>query len=148
MFLGRYPGHFESRTTHQGPMTAVLAFLATLLFRPLHLGHVFSRILPTDKILGGDMKRNGLNFVWFLFFLLAPFLLWADTVTVPTDASTAGPSLEKPTKTHARKHSSKRRHKKYAKPDQGTNAAQEDVTDQREVSQQANSSDKYPKSKK
>jgi len=94
------------------------------------------------------VKRRGFDFLLVLFFLLAPVLLWADSVTVPTNDPNVGPSPQKTTKIHVRKKLSKRRHKKSSKMDQGTNAAQEEVTDQREVSQQANSSDKHSNSKK
>jgi len=77
---------------------------------------------------------------------LIPLCLWADTVTIPVKDGDPGLSPVKTAgKAHPKKRRSKKHHKKSVVVEKGSGMAQEEVTDQREVSQQPNSAQKHPK---
>lgn len=78
--------------------------------------------------------------------LLIPLNLFADTIVIPSNGTGTVPQKTS-TKKRAKKRLSKKRHKKLSRSNQGTGLSQEEVTDQREVSQQADLSGKDFKKK-
>ena len=91
------------------------------------------------------MKKKVFSVLIGCFFLVTGFLPAGGS---GADATTAPPGDQKqPVKSHVKHHRSQKRHKKAPKVAQDSNGPQEEVSDQKDVSQQANSSGKNPSRK-